>query len=285
MQTCKYLILSLVCRYLISDQGSLIILQTQSEDQGRYKAIVSNGGGQIVTETQLYFFFESSCRSRCLNGGSCEEISYCRCPESYEGRYCENHVGFVETTSEPLPLPDTPVPSTTEETLFTSTISPFEVDTETPTDDYVIEDQSGSGSESGSESGYESGSESGSGYFSGSGGLENEIGSGNEAELDDDGASLLDDEDFGNLIAAGGAKRRRKRSLIHSPFRQREWHIAHQANKLKDNLMAEEESQIKKASGIISLPSKQHGASNPDNLILEYDDWSDDRDRMLKFER
>ena len=41
----------------MSKSGVLVILETRLEDEGRYRAVVSNGAGTTSTETQLEFYF------------------------------------------------------------------------------------------------------------------------------------------------------------------------------------------------------------------------------------
>jgi hypothetical protein len=249
-------------RYLISDQGSLIILQTQLEDRGTYKAIISNGAGNVTAETKLYFFFESPCRNRCLNGGECLEIRQCSCPESYAGRYCED---FIGVTKAPPTQDVDDLLSTATEMMQPLTPSP-------DLEPYI--DGSGSGS------GYLSDSESG---YLGSGDLEKEIqGSGLE-ELENNEATLQDDEDFGYLntaVAGGAAAKRRRRSLVPLYRFQQDRHMNHK--------VVEERSQIEQdaaAHDMVPLSIKDSDVSDSDFVAIEYKDRYDSRDNMLKFER
>lgn len=44
-------------RYLVSKSGSLVIMETRLGDEGLYRAVVSNGAGEIEVEALLEFFF------------------------------------------------------------------------------------------------------------------------------------------------------------------------------------------------------------------------------------
>ena len=44
-------------RYLVSNLGTLVILETRLEDEGVYRAVVSNGAGEVHTQTTLEFYF------------------------------------------------------------------------------------------------------------------------------------------------------------------------------------------------------------------------------------
>ena len=257
-------------RYLISNQGSLVILQTQLEDRGTYKAIVSNGAGTFTAETRLYFFFDSACRSGCLNGGECLEISQCSCPQSYAGRYCEIFVGVTEAPTEETRTQDVDnlLPTPTEMTPPLTTSPDLELNTD---DMYVSGSGSGSGSQSHSESEY-----------LGSGDVEKEVhGSGLE-ELEEDGATLSDDEDFGHaqagVVGGAAAKRRRRRSLHARSYGfQQDRHI--------NNKVVEERAQneVDADRDVVPLPIKDGDA--PDFVVFEYEDRYDSRGDMLKFER
>ena len=63
------------------------------QDGGRYRAIISNGAGEISVETELLFYFENSCRAECQNGGTCVNLHVCSCTELYAGRYCDMYIG------------------------------------------------------------------------------------------------------------------------------------------------------------------------------------------------
>lgn len=259
----------------------MVILQTQLEDRGRYKAIISNGAGTVSTETQLYFFFDSPCRSRCLNGGVCQEIRQCSCPEFYAGRYCEEFIGITEALTEPPTRNLDDVPSntqgTTETTPLLATTPYWELYTE-------FEDESGSAS------GSTTLSHSESEYWSGDFGKDvSDSEQGKEPELDDtegDGANLEDDEDLNKLAVeggvAGGAKRRRRRSLIRLPWTRQDGYFP------KANKHGLKKSQDETGHGEVKpLPIEGQGSSDAssDNVVFEYVDRYDSRADMLKFER
>ena len=44
-------------RFLVSQSGMLVILETQVGDEGVYRAVVSNGAGEVHTQTVLEFYF------------------------------------------------------------------------------------------------------------------------------------------------------------------------------------------------------------------------------------
>lgn len=126
----------------------------------------------------------------------------------------------------------------------------------------------------GSGSGHRSDSESG---YLGSGDLEKEIEDSGLEKLEDNGATLQDDEDYGDLntAVAGGAvaKRRRRRSLVRPYGVQQDRHINHKAvEKIADH-------------DVIPLSIKDHDVSDSDFMAIEYEDRYDSRDNMLKFER
>ena len=263
-----------------------MILQTQFEDRGIYKAVVANGAGEVVTETRLYFFFESPCRSRCLNGGQCLEVSYCSCPDSYEGRHCENFVGVTEASTEepPRPTTDAGVPFPTETTVQTteappSNTKPPEATTETPTGNYnpdnVVVYESGSGSGEN----FDSGS-----TYLGSGDVELESGSGSgeETVFDDYGESLVDDEDYDDWFVNGAKRRRRKRSLFPSTPRK---HRSHRIGRPGSDGLAVssvQEPTREEAGAFVPWSNDQHDPSRP---VSDFVDHYDNRASMLKFER
>ena len=281
----------------MSDQGSLVILQTQLEDRGKYKAIISNGGGTVSAETELHFFYESACRSRCLNGGDCRESHYCSCPSDYEGRYCENFVGITEATFAPPitraevdllsattevpPVPSIQTPSTAGTYTFDKPTEVPEIDVNKPN----------FGSGSGFESGINPDSQTiGSGdadIWSGSG-----SGSGLGPRKDKidgkDGADLVDDEDFNKQGAVGSTKLRRRRSLppISTAKPERNWHVNHRQRHTFESVAEEAESSDKRVNAIKPLDEIDHvGEVGADLPVYEYWDLKDDRAAMLKFER
>lgn len=293
-----------ICRYLISDLGSLVILQTQLEDRGTYKATISNGGGTVTTETQLYFFFTSPCRSECQNGGECREIHQCSCPDFYEGRYCEKFVGVTETIVEsPTSVVETDRPSSTAEVPHSSTTSRYEP----PTNHPVIVDETGSGSSSGSSSGSGSNSDSVSessknGNYISSGDVHIASGSGLDSILSDkfegDGTNLEDDEDYEEMVFGsvvhGNHRRKRSRASVQ---RQRHWYVDRHYDQ-KDESRLEQLAEQKyydipsdKPDILVPLSEREvehyNGGPDPHDqfLVFEYNDQKDSRADMLKFER
>ena len=275
----------IIHRYLVSDQGSLVILQTQLEDRGKYKAVVTNGGGTLNTETELHFIYESPCRSQCRNGGDCRESHYCSCPENYDGRYCENLIS--ESTLAP---PVTGSPSATEVPVSSietpHTTSAYDKPTEIPeidVDKPIFSSGSGSGFGSGLVPDFEIIGSGDADIMSGSG-------SGLPSRLDNnDGANLVDDEDFDKLGAVGSAKRQRRRSL--SPFptskSEQRWHVNHRRQRHKFESVVESVTSDRSGNAIAPLPEEHERVSDPveDLAVHEYKDLKDDRARMLQFER
>lgn len=260
----------MLCRYLISDRGSLVILQTQFEDRGTYRAVISNGAGEVTTETELYFFFESPCRSQCLNGGECLQVSYCSCPESYGGRQCENFIGVTETSTEvpPSPTPHTDLQYPTK---------PVELTTEIPTqvEDPDYEDESGSGSGSDSNTKYVN---LGSGDVT----VDTGSGSGDDVKFDDYGANLIDDEDYDGMAFIDDNKKQRKRSVsVLSPLtpRKREHHRVSEPDEFA---LTFKESTPREEAGVVPL-TNDHFHESP--VGSDYVDRYDSRARMLRFER
>ena len=45
------------CSHVISTSGSLVVMDTKLEDQGTYRAVISNGAGTVTVESSLEFFF------------------------------------------------------------------------------------------------------------------------------------------------------------------------------------------------------------------------------------
>ena len=146
-------------------------------------------------------------------------------------------------------------------------------------------DESGSGSGSGSGSQSDSGS-----TYLGSGDLEKGIldsGLEKEAEFDDkkgDGVTLEDDEDFKELAVAGGVNRQRKRSLVRLPGIQQERYGNHKANR-HHFLTVGERSRNENAGDVVPMHIEDHGTSDSNFLVLEYEDRYDGRADLLKFER
>ncbi len=44
-------------RYVVSQSGSLVVMETSLADEGVYRAVVSNGAGETQVEAILEFFF------------------------------------------------------------------------------------------------------------------------------------------------------------------------------------------------------------------------------------
>lgn len=83
-------------RHLIQPDGALIIHQLTSVDRGAYKCSFIINGKAMKNGTVLVSIEDCS-TSPCMNGGVCEDLAsktksklFCRCPDAYEGRYCEN---------------------------------------------------------------------------------------------------------------------------------------------------------------------------------------------------
>ena len=78
---------------MVSDKGTLVMLQTAVEDQGTYRANLSNSVGEVSVEVELTFYYSNICRRECLNGGTCVQLPVCSCPENFAGRECELYTG------------------------------------------------------------------------------------------------------------------------------------------------------------------------------------------------
>ncbi len=46
-------------RFVVSQSGSLVIMETRPGDQGVYRALVGNGAGEVRVEATLDFFFRT----------------------------------------------------------------------------------------------------------------------------------------------------------------------------------------------------------------------------------
>lgn len=74
---------------MLSKGGSLLIPETRPKDEGTYRAVLSNGAGEVVVEVTLSFLYETSCHGSCLGAGTCVDIGVCMCPAHYTGSDCE----------------------------------------------------------------------------------------------------------------------------------------------------------------------------------------------------
>ena len=214
-------------------------------------------------------------------------------------------MGVTETIAEsPTSVIERDRPSTTVEIPHSSTTSHYEL----PTDDPVIVDDAGSGSGSGSRSNSDSESPENRNYIA-SGDVHISSASGSGFGLifsdksEDDGANLVDDEDFEELVHGSivHGNYRRKRSRVP----EQHWYVDRYYQKRDESKLeplTEDNSKTSshtipsdKSDLLVPLPESDvefehyngNGGRDPQDhfLVFEYSDQKDSRPEMLKFER